>query len=241
MSTIDGANRSEFSPSKSDNAGELGVDEVVTVNAAEPIADAVDPSPPIIVGSEEGENMAVSSLSAPEVGVTELETVLRQMTTTIESLQSAFDSKIRYDDSKQQTIDTLHQELQLHREGLHFRLLRPIFIELIDMYIDLDKLLKRDAAATPQPENEVRLLRNLESFQSTIEEVLFRNGVVAYVEEGERLVAQRQRALKTIETEDPTLDGAIAERMRKGFAYEDRILRPETVTIYKLVRRSQEP
>jgi molecular chaperone GrpE len=41
--------------------------------------------------------------------------------------------------------------------------------------------------------------------------------------------------LKTIETTDSTLDKHVARSLRKGFSYENRILRPEQVVVYKFM------
>lgn len=239
MSTSDIANPNNLSTSMPENVAQAVLESVETANATEPWLDTTALPTHAMTDTGERETVLASIPLPIRADTTELEQALQQMMTAIEGLHSAFDSKIRYDTSKQQTIDALHEELQLHREGLHFRLLRPIFLDLIDMYNDLDKLLKREDAVTPSSENEVRLWRNLESFQATIEEVLYRNGVEAYTEASDRFVAQRQRALKTLTTENADLDGAIAERVRKGFAYEGRVLRPETVVIYKFVQRSR--
>jgi len=58
-----------------------------------------------------------------------------------------------------------------------------------------------------------------------------------YSEAGEQLVAQRQRATKTIATDVAEQHGRVAEKLRKGFAYEGRVLRPETVVTYKFVEQ----
>ena len=176
----------------------------------------------------------------PVLAVTEVQRALQQVVDGIQTLQRAFDSKIRYDESKQQTIDALHKELQLHREGLHFRLLRPIFLDLIGMYSDLNELLKHADRDTPFSATEARQLRNLQSFQGSIEEILYRNGVETYAEDGDKFVAQRQRSVKIIETDRSDLDGMIAESVRKGFMYDNRVLRPEAVVVYKFAEQYQE-
>ena len=144
-------------------------------------------------------------------------------------LQQSFDSKLKYDKSKDNVINTLHQELQTMRLGLHFKILRPIFIDLIAMYDDMEKLMP------DQPDGTLR------GFQDSIEEILNRNDVEIFCNEGDAFNAQCQRANRTVSTEDPELNRQIAYRLSKGFRYENRILRPELVATYRYKAPSSEP
>ena len=159
---------------------------------------------------------------------------LRSLLTEMQSLRQDFDTKVKYDESKEHLIDTLHRELQAYREGLHFRILRPLFLDLITMYDDLGKIVDalqaKNSDSSPQ-----QVIQNFASFQETIEEILQRHGVEAFYAEESTFIPSRQRVLKVLPTTDPTQDKHIVRRVRKGFAYESRVLRPEIVEIYKYV------
>ena len=148
------------------------------------------------------------------------------------SLRQDFDTKVKYDESKEHLIDTLHRELQAYREGLHFKILRPLFIDLIAMYDDLGKLID-DMQAKNADSPLSQVVQNFALLQETIEEILRRNGVEAFCVEESTFVASRQRILKVLPTSEPTQDKQIARRARKGFSYESKVLRPEIVDIYK--------
>jgi len=154
------------------------------------------------------------------------------LTTEMQHLREDFDTKVKYDESKERLIDSLHRELQVYREGLHFKILKPVFIDLIAMYDDLGKLidamLAKDLASASS-----RMVQNLGSFQETIEETLRRNGVDGFTIEESTFLASKQRILKVLDTSDPVQDKQVARRVRKGFEYEGRVLRPEIVEIYK--------
>lgn len=150
-----------------------------------------------------------------------------------QSLQQSFESKIKYDSSKERIIDSLHRELQTYREGLHFKIMRPLFFDLIEMHDDLTNLLKYHLNGESESDNLSKLLQSLSSFQDTIESVLERHGVIAYNETGDQFAPQRQRVLRAEITDDPTKDRLVYEHLRKGFEYEGRVLRPETVSLYK--------
>lgn len=173
------------------------------------------------------------SLSGIQQGIERLRDSVADLQQQIETLQRGFESKIKYDASKEKVIDSLHRELQTYREDMHFKILRPILLDLITVYDDLDNLIKHAQTQEMIGESETRLRRNLETFVGTIEEILSRYGVEAYSEEGDSMVPQRQRSIKVIETDIAERDRLIAERIRKGFAYEGKILRPEFVATFK--------
>lgn len=154
--------------------------------------------------------------------------------TEMQSLKEDFDTKVKYDESKERLIDSLHQELQAYREGLHFKILRPIFIDLIAMHDDLGKLIQN--ATTEEPDLiSNRTAKNLESFQDTIEEILRRNGVETFSLNGDAFLPNKQRAIQAIDTIDPALDKQVARKVRKGFEYDGRVLRPELVVTYRTI------
>ena len=159
---------------------------------------------------------------------------MQQIIDEMRALRQEFDTKIKYDASKERQIDSLHNELQAYRAGLHFKILRPVILDLISMHDDLSRMIE----SIPREEGMIpisQVLKNLESFQVTAEEILQRNGVEPYSVDGENFVSGRQRALQPVETDEPSLDKTIARRVRKGFEYDEKILRPELVMIYRAV------
>ena len=146
-------------------------------------------------------------------------------------LRQDFDTKVKYDEGKERMIESLHRELQTYREGLHFRLLRPMFTDLITLYDEIGKLI--DNTARESNGNVEQLVNNLIVFQETIEETLRSHGVDSFSVEGMTFISNRQRILKVIPAFDPAWDRQIFRRVRKGFIYGDIVLRPEVVEIYK--------
>lgn len=174
--------------------------------------------------------------TVPEEVRAELEGIqetLARIVGGLNDLQTSFDSKLKYDASKERMVDMLHKELQAYRDDLHFKILRPLFVDLIHMHDDIASLLKHRDAESMLSESERSLKQSVLTFQDTIEDILERNGVTLYTEDGAAFVPQRQRALKTVETADAERDSQIAERVRKGFEYAGRVLRPEIVFIFK--------
>ena len=106
------------------------------------------------------------------------------------------------------------------------------------MYDDLGKLLE-DMWQKEENQSSAQTIANLKSFQETIADILYRNGVEAYNIEGDTYVPNRQRVLQVINTTDQAQDKQIARRIRKGFEYENRVIRPELIAIFKVVQRTE--
>lgn len=148
----------------------------------------------------------------------------------MQNLRQDFDAKVKYDQSKERLIETLHRELQTYQEGLHFRVLRPVFTDLMTLYDDISKLVEGISASG----NDVTaVIDRMVIFQETVEDILRRNGAESFTVEGPTFQPNRQRILRVIPTFDPAQDRQIARRVRKGFVYEDIVLRSEVVEVFK--------
>jgi molecular chaperone GrpE len=156
----------------------------------------------------------------------------QQVLAEILALRQDFETKLLYDATKERQVEALHRELQAHKQGIQSSLLRPIFHDLIAMHDDLGKHIEHAASSDPSGAAG-SVAQNLASFQQTVEETLRRNGVETFTLPGSVFNGERQRSLQTIDTADPTLDRQVARRIRKGFEYEGRVLRPELVATYR--------
>jgi molecular chaperone GrpE len=185
------------------------------------------------VDSSGANNFLETTETLPSLSVRDVVRGIPVLIGEMQSLRQDFETKVKYDESKERLIDTLHQELQDHREGLHFKILRPVFIDLIAMYDDLAKVIgSLDGESSDLASQRVQ---NFQSFQETLEEILRRNGVDVFEVEEDLFIGSKQRVLRTIENPDPLQDRRVARRVRKGFSYENKVLRPEAVEVYRYV------
>jgi molecular chaperone GrpE len=167
---------------------------------------------------------------------------LRPLLEEIAHLRHDFETKVKYDESKERLIDSLHRELQAQREGLTFRILRPLFLDLIGLYDEFDTLLAYirlqetpDGREALTSETSAQILKHMSVFQENIEDILYRHGVEVFTVDDEIFLPSRQRNIRTIPTTEPSQNKKIARRVRKGFLYEQSVLRPEMVELYKYV------
>jgi molecular chaperone GrpE len=157
----------------------------------------------------------------------------------LDGLQSQFDREVRAEATREKVVDRLHAELQEYKQDLLLGVLRPVFVDLIQLHDDIGKMI----AAQGQGEADGavrRLLEMMQGYQQAIEDILDRQGVVSYVEEGDTFDPRRQRAVSTVNTDDPRLARTIAARLRKGFrtVAGDRVIRAEIVSVYALQREN---
>ncbi len=154
------------------------------------------------------------------------------MNRKLDALQTAFDREIRAEATREKVVDRLHAELQEYKQGLILGILRPVFIDLIQLHDDIGKMADaRQATDDAHPEVD-RLLTMILGYQQAIEDILYRQGVETFTLEGDTFDPRRQRALSTVATDDATLNKKVAARIRPGFQSGDKVIRPEFVTVH---------
>ncbi len=155
----------------------------------------------------------------------DIQETINQINQTLFHLKSDFQTKIKYDENKEKIITSLHDELQKHREDLHLKILRSFALDVLNLYDEM----KITSSQTPDGLNVFAAV-----LQDT-EDVLARYGFEIYEQESETYNRSLQKVQKTEITEQPELNGLVAQRLRKGLRYESRIVRPEIVNVYRYV------
>ena len=150
----------------------------------------------------------------------------------IKNLSQAFESKLKYDEHKNKTIDDLRQSLQEYREGLVKKYLHRFITDIIKIVDDMRKFTSHNKNLPPSDETIEKLLNYIESIASDLEDLFSWEGVVPFTCEGDLIDSSRQRILNKIETDDPEKDKTIAERLRPGYEWDGKVIRPEMVSAY---------
>lgn len=150
-------------------------------------------------------------------------------------LEKHFETKILYDQAKDQTIDALHRELQDYRDGLQFQHLRPLVVDVLTVYDDLSAVLERFLAEAPEAASEVvaGLFEQLFALRDDLGGALEKHGFELYEHPGEVVDRAFQRVQATIPTDDPARDRTVARRVRRGLRYGERVIRPEIIEAYR--------
>lgn len=148
----------------------------------------------------------------------------------LDMLAGSFNQKIRFDSTKEKTIDRLHEELQDYRGDNFTRMLLPILKDLVSLHDDIEGFLEQSRAAenTEDPACEVVL----SSLKQAVLDILDRNDVGGFSEITDDFNPKRQRAVQTVATPSKQLHRQVKCRLREGFSYGERVLRPEAVAVY---------
>lgn len=184
---------------------------------------------------ETSSGMAPDSVSSLlQAGMDSMQQVLASITNSVSRLQADFDTKIKYDESKERTIDALHRELQDYREDLNFKILRPLIMDLVSLYDDLHLLVVK-YSEVDQLLEAGKVASDLKTFISEIEEMVSRYGFEFYQVDSDVFDRSLQKTQKVVNTDNAELDKRIIERSRMGLRYGDRVVRPEVVIAYRYV------
>ncbi|MFI6906449.1 nucleotide exchange factor GrpE [Nonomuraea sp. NPDC050394] len=172
-------------------------------------------------------------MTEPEPGSPTIATVLEELG----RLQRAFEAKIRYDSGRERVIETMSAELEKHRAGFQQALLRPVLLDLVSLHDDLTQAIDARAidAQAIGGGAPAEATGGLAYVRDTVEQILARNDVHRFAVEGDSVDRNRQQVVSTVATPDPSLGRQVARRLRAGFTWSEKVLRPEWVTAYRHV------
>ena len=198
------------------------------VEAASAMVDGPEQGPPGPEAEPEPETAAAEpSFAAVAGGLHEaIDRLGARVQERLAGLQAQFDREVRAEAARERIVDRLHAELQEYKQDLMLKVQRPIFVDLIQLHDDVGKM------AAAQPADAEGFRGTLESIQTALEDVLYRQGVEPFRVDGDAFDPRRQRAVSTVPTPDPALARTVAARLRPGFQSGDKVIRPEMVTVY---------
>jgi molecular chaperone GrpE (heat shock protein) len=144
----------------------------------------------------------------------------------IRRLQSSFDAKIRYDEVRERSVQSMSDGLTAYRENHAQLQLRPLLVDLITLHDDLTKISESAECAADTA-------KVLGHFRDAVEEILARNGVEPFSVAGDTVDRAQQRVISALASDDRSANRRVAQRLRPGFRWHDRVLRPEWVSVYR--------
>src|SRR5439155_2803230 len=140
----------------------------------------------------------------------------------------------------QQLFDSLHAELLKYRDNfLHESLQKPFIHDLVYLYDHLNGLYEQLSTAAQEKGKRSSVAQwrdNLENAIHSLVEILHRFDVKE-IEPRERVDRAFHRVINHEPADFPEEDGIIVMRVRRGFVWREKLIRPEEV-IAKRVGRS---
>ena len=169
--------------------------------------------------------------SEADVRIDALEKKIESLTAAVETLSTGLNENFKYAAQKAELFDRMYSEMAKYKDDLYAKLLKPFILETITILDDYRKALERLDKLTPEQLHKV--IRNI---PADLEDLLENNGVDVLISEGENPLFDRKlhQVVRTVETDDPELDGRIAKKLRPGYAWNGTILRQEKAELYKL-------
>ena len=134
----------------------------------------------------------------------------------------------------QKLFDSLHQELISYRDNfVRDSLQKPFIRDLLVLFDDLggieQQFAPNDSAPNEsQPNDQLRV--NLENARHFLLEILHRLEV-SEIEAKEKVDRTMHKVVAFEAAENQTEDGLIVRRLRRGFIWHEKVLRPEEVVV----------
>lgn len=132
----------------------------------------------------------------------------------------------------QQLFDSLHGELLKYRDNfLHESLQKPFIHDLVYLYDHLNGLCEQLSSAAQEKAKRGRVAQwrdNLENAIHSLMEILHRFDV-REIEPRERVDRAFHRVLSFEPADFPEEDGTIVMRVKRGFVWRGKLIRPEEV------------
>src|SRR5437867_9078392 len=132
----------------------------------------------------------------------------------------------------QQLFDSLHAELLKYRDNfLHESLQKPFIHDLVHLYDHLNGLCEQLSTAAQEKGKRSRVAQwrdNLENAIHSLVEILHRFDVKE-IEPRERVDRAFHRVINYEPADFPEEDGTIVMRVKRGFVWREKLIRPEEV------------
>ncbi|MDE6443813.1 MAG: nucleotide exchange factor GrpE [Muribaculaceae bacterium] len=160
-----------------------------------------------------------------------IEKKIESLTNVIENMTNELEENFRQATNKAELFDRMYAEMAKYKDDLYAKLLKPFILETITILEDYRRTLERLDSLTPEQTRNA-----LKNIPADLEDLLGNNGVDILVSEEDNPLYDRKlhQIVRTVETDNPELDGKIAKRLRPGYAWNGITLRQEKVEVYKL-------
>jgi molecular chaperone GrpE (heat shock protein) len=128
-------------------------------------------------------------------------------------------------------LGRISDQLKQQAEESLVRVQRPIFLELVLLHDNLERAIEWARGSGELSVKDV--VSRLEILRIELLEILFRKDVRPFEEHPASLDPKLHRTMKTLPTAELNENNTVAQILRTGFFWGERVLRPEEVVIKK--------
>ncbi|QII09866.1 putative GrpE protein HSP-70 cofactor [Candidatus Kuenenia stuttgartiensis] len=180
---------------------------------------------------QQGEMKHSGEKGTEQTTITEM---LASHNTLLKELKSLIETRLSYDETKEKTIEKLHEELKLYRDNFISQSQKPIFIDLIMLYDDFMQVLSVFDEKQDMTKEEIAAMRhNLHTIKEGLLEILYSREVTLYHKHPDFLDYKLHKTIGTVPTSIESENNQVAKIVKPGFCWNGKTLRPEEVIIKK--------
>ncbi len=159
---------------------------------------------------------------------------LSTQNTILKDIKAELASRASYDAAKEKAIDHLSEELKRYRDNFIFQSQKPVFVELIMLYDNLEQTLNLiEGGQAPASNTCPTVKNNLRNIKEELLEILYRRDVTPFVEHPETLDYKLHKTVATVTTGIEGENNKVEAIRKTGFRWNDTVIRPEEVVIKK--------
>lgn len=147
----------------------------------------------------------------------------------LNSVKGILKKRLSYDETKEKAFDRLYEELDSFKKNTAFNAIRPLFVDMILLFDRIENV--RQEMKQAQGSNTIDFPELLKTLSEEITEILYRHGTDVINSASATFDPMLQQAIAAQPTTDEAENNTIAQVVRRGFKYQDRIIRPEEVIV----------
>ncbi|MFH0774956.1 MAG: nucleotide exchange factor GrpE [bacterium] len=161
------------------------------------------------------------------------EKVSVEFETTLLEIKEILEKRIAGDETKEKMFNALYEQLKGYQGEFLDTFKKPIIKEIVTLYDDIINL---EEVMTEESCSE-KVRNGMGGLKVELLQILENMEVMPFDEHSDILDRRLQKAVRTINTTDPTEDKKIVEVVKEGFFWKEKsnILRPEEVVIKRYI------
>ncbi|MCD4656503.1 MAG: nucleotide exchange factor GrpE [Planctomycetes bacterium] len=146
----------------------------------------------------------------------------------LNKLTESFNKRFLNDKAKDQAFDKLYESMQEYKDDFLVNAKKPIFLDLIRLNDDIQKMLSQENNGSSEEETD----NKLELISDLVIEILYRNDIDVISEAPKIFDRNFQKSVKRVITDSKEKDREVVEILKIGFIHGSQIVRPQEVSVY---------
>lgn len=159
----------------------------------------------------------------------ELLTAVTDIATELNDVKRVLKERLSYDETKEKAFERLYDELDSFKKNTTFNAFRPLFVDMILLFDRIENV--RQKISHEESMDVIDFPELLKTLSEEILEILYRNGVDSIRNLSPTFDPKLQHVINVHPTADEADNNTIAQVVRQGFKYDERIIRPEEVIV----------